>query len=108
MSIVGAMRNVLSLQQESRVADTGGGAALSWTTIATLWASVEPLRGSETVQAEKLTGVITHKIIVRDEITITAAMRFLWGSRIFNIRSIRNVGERGRFLEILAEEGVAL
>jgi len=107
MSLLGNMRHVLSLQQETRTPDTAGGAALGWTTVATLWASVEPLRGTEDTLAEKLTGVITHKILVRDEATITAAMRFLWGSRIFNIRSIKNIEECGRFLEILAEEGVA-
>jgi SPP1 family predicted phage head-tail adaptor len=109
MTAIGALRQRLVLQQESRVADTGGGASLSWTSVATLWAEVTPLSGKENIQGEKVSGVLTHKIRVRyhASITVSPATRFLWGARVFNIRAVRNIEERGRILEILAEEGVA-
>lgn len=110
MSPVGAMRERLQLQQEVRTNDTGGGAALTWQTIATLWGQVEPMRGSENKQAQKLTATDTYKIIMRTStsLVVTTAMRFVWEGRILNIRDIRDVKTRQRFLEIIAEEGVAL
>lgn len=107
MFCIGPLRQRLYLQQESLGADTGGGGALSWTTIATLWAAVEPFSGKEALQAGRISGSITHRIRLRYDSSVTTAMRFLWGSRVFNIRDIRNINERNRVMEILAEEGVA-
>jgi SPP1 family predicted phage head-tail adaptor len=107
MTNIGKMRQRLTLQEETRSADGGGGAALAWADIATFWADIEPFRVQETLSAEKLAGVVTHKITVRAEIGITPAMRLAGSGRVFNILGVRNIGERGRFLEILAEEGSA-
>ncbi len=104
---IGAYHQRLHVQQENAVADTGGGTVMGWTTIDTVWASIEPVNGSETVIAGKLSGTITHRVRMRYAPAITPAMRFVLGSRVFNIRSIKNIQERNRALEILAEEGVA-
>jgi SPP1 family predicted phage head-tail adaptor len=104
---IGLFRQRLYLQQENNVADTGGGAVLGWTTLKVVWAEVEPLQGRENGQAGKLTGSATHRIRMRYDSSITSAMRFVWGARVFNIRSMRNMIERNRMLEIIAEEGVA-
>lgn len=103
----GAYRQRLYVQQENPVADTGGGSSIGWTTINTVWASIEPITGWERLQANKLTGSISHRIRMRYDNTITPSMRFLLGSRVFNIRAVMNVEERNKTLEIIAEEGVA-
>jgi SPP1 family predicted phage head-tail adaptor len=102
------MRQRLILQQESRVADTGGGAVLSWADVKTLWASVTPLTGRENMQGERPTAAATHRIVTRHDTAITPEKRFLFGARVFNIRHVRSYAEQGRFMEILAEEGVAV
>lgn len=107
MTHIGRMRHRITLQQEARTADTGGGATLGWDDVATLWAEITPVSGSEVRQADQLVGSITHRIHVRYMGTITTAMRFMMGTRVFNIRSIKNMDERGRMMDILAEEGVA-
>ncbi len=104
---IGTYCQRLYLQQESAMADTGGGSAMNWTTINTIWASIEPISGSEQMIAGKLSGTITHRIRMRYDATITTAMRFMLGTRVYNIRSIKNIQQRNRALEILAEEGVA-
>lgn len=103
----GAYRQRLYVQQENPVADTGGGNVMAWVTINTVWASIEPISGKEQLQAGKLTGSTMYRLRMRYDSAITPAMRFMFGSRIFNIRSILNVDERNRTMEIIAEEGVA-
>lgn len=103
----GAYRQRLYVQQENPVADTGGGTVMGWATINTVWASIEPITGWERLQAGRASSAITHRIRMRYDNTLTSAMRFLMGTRIFNIRAILNRDERNRAFEILVEEGVA-
>ena len=70
-------------------------------------ASLEPLRGGEALRALQLEDRVTHRITTRYRAGITAKMRIRFKSRLFNIRSVINVEEANRFLEIMAEEGVA-
>ncbi len=107
MSAIGGMRARVALQEEQRAPDGGGGYALAWATVATVWAEVAPLRGRETVQATALSGSGLYRLRLRAGIDVTPALRVLWGSRIFNIRHVRNVDARDRLVEIIAEEGVA-
>ncbi|MBI3419259.1 MAG: phage head closure protein [Proteobacteria bacterium] len=107
MSAIGEFREKLSLQEETRVADTGGGASLSWSEVASVWGAVEPLSGHENIQGEGLSSVQLYKILLRYRGELGVSMRVVWDSRVLNIRSLREVDARGRLLEILAEEGVA-
>ena len=103
----GAYRQRLYVQQENPVADSAGGSAMGWNTINTVWACVKPITGWERLQAGKLTSGMSHRIRMRYDSTISPDMRFLLGSRVFNIRAVINLEERNHSLEILAEEGVA-
>jgi SPP1 family predicted phage head-tail adaptor len=94
------------LQRRSEVADLGGGVNLSWTDIAELWAGIMPLTGSETVRAMRVQPIQNFLIRLRYRDDITAADRLLFGQRVLNIRSVRNVNERGQWLECRCEEGV--
>lgn len=107
MSLIGDLRERVTLQQESRSADTGGGVVLTWVDAATLWASVDMLRGTEPVSGEKPAEQRAYRIRTRSGTAIGAEMRLVWNSRVLNIRSVRNADARGTLLEIIAEEGVA-
>lgn len=105
---IGAMRARITIQQESPTPSGGGGYALVWSDVATLWASIEPAGGREVLQGARLESRITHRITIRYTAGITAGMRVLYGSRSFNIRAVTNPDERRRFMRLLAEEGGAL
>lgn len=105
--MIGILRNKLTLQQEARSADSGGGGSLSWQDVTTFWGAVEPLAGAESVRADALAGHLTHRIYARYDSRFAPELRIQWGSRLFNIRAVKNTDERGRFVEILAQEGVA-
>ena len=108
--MVARMRQRVTLQQLVETADGAGGAARSWSDVATVWAQVTPLVGgrSERLFAGQLQGEVTHRIVMRYRSGVNVRMRVLYGTRSMNIRSVVNVNEAGVFLEILAEEGVAV
>lgn len=105
--MIGDLRQRVTLQRRSEVADAGGGVSLSWTDAGELWAEVTPLQGRETVQAMRLQPTQTYLIRLRYRDDITPADRLVFKQRILNIRSVQNVNARGQWTECRCEEGVA-
>ncbi len=103
----GMLRHSITIEERGGTPDAGGGMAVSWSTYATAQANVKPLSGSEALRAHHLEGRVTHRIVLRYRSGVTTDMRVLYDGRYFNIRAAINVEERGRWLEIHAEEGVA-
>ena len=73
---------------------------------ATVWAAIEPLKGSERLRAEQLENPVTHRVSIRHRAGVTPKMRIKFGTRILNIRAVIDPEERNRSLELLCEEGV--
>ena len=107
----GRLRHRLVLQRRNIQPDGGGGEAGDpWAaplTVATVWGSIEPLRGGERLRALRLEAQVTHRIVIRFRAGVTSDMRIAFGARVFNIRAVLDIGERRRALELLCEEGVA-
>ncbi len=101
------LRHRVVLQSAAATADSGGGGAATWSDDATLWASIEPIKGAERLTAQQLESRLTHRVRLRHRSGVTTAMRLKFGARIFNIRAVINPDERNRLLELLCEEGVA-
>ena len=106
--MIGKMRHRVALQAESRAPDAAGGYAVTWTTVATVWARIEPQGAGETVAAGQLTAPVSHRVTVRrrSDISPTASMRLLFGSRVFDIRGVLNQDEGNRYLVLICEENV--
>ena len=106
-----SLRHRIAIEAESRTDDGGGGSSNPWAApvlVARVWAAIEPLRGTERLRAQQLDDTVTHKILLRYRADIRAEHRVTFRGRVFNIRSIVNLEERNRWLELLCEEGVAL
>lgn len=101
---IGRMRSRVTLQQAARTPDGGGGATVTWTPVADLWAQILPLSGDERVDADGLKGRLTHEIWIRWRADAGPHMRFVFGSRLFDIRSAIDVEETHRFQRCLVEE----
>ncbi len=107
---LGSLRHRLVIQAGQAASDGGGGQSDPWADpviVATVWGKVEPLTGGERLRAMQIEDRLSHRIVIRYRPGITPAMRIVFGSRVFNIRAAINHEERGRFLELLCEEGVA-
>lgn len=100
------MKKRVTLQAPARVSDNQGGYTESFTSVATLWASIEPANGYEKFQAGQNETPITHKVLMRYDSRITTAKRLLYGSRVFEIKECLNIKEENAFLKLLCIETV--
>ena len=69
-------------REPSRTADGGGGAAVTWETVAELWASVRPISGDERLRADQLAGRVTHEVWIRHRAGVIARHALRAGARI--------------------------
>lgn len=102
----GTLRHRIEIQGESVTRDSYGGETKSWTTSATVWASINPLSGRERLAAQQVNAETTHKITMRYHSGLTPENRIKFGSRIFDIEEILNTGENNVELVIMAREEV--
>lgn len=77
-----------------------------WTTVATVWGSIEPLSGNEAFVAQQLLPQASHRIRIRFTPTfvVGASYRVQYGSRTFHIAPPLNTEERNIELVIAAVE----
>ena len=107
----GSLRRRITIQQRSATKDTFGGQSTTWATIATVWADIEPMSGRELLAAQEVKSEVTHQITVRYQSIfadpkVVAGYRVLYKSRIFNIQSAMNEGERNRIVTLSVSEGL--
>ncbi len=77
------------------------------TEVKTVWASVEPMRGREYQEAQRIRPELTYKVTTRYHKGITSDLFIRFGERYFNIISIINVRERNEMLEMVCAEKVS-
>lgn len=104
----GSLRHRVEIQSDGGSQDATGQKVPSWSTTATVWASIEPVSGREYLAAGQFNAEVSHFVVMRYDstITVTPANRLKFGSRYFAIISVRNVEERGRMLELGCKEGI--
>jgi len=72
----------------------------------TVWASVEPLRGREYQEAQRIRPELTYKVTTRYHTEVTPDMLIKFKQRLFQIISIINVREKNEMLEIMCIEKI--
>lgn len=102
----GKLRNRVDLQRVTVTTDSHGDQIKTWATLATVWASVEPLSGREFLQASQVASDVTVRIKIRgrSDITLTPKDRVQFGSRVFDIRHVIDWGGRGVETQLLCTE----
>jgi len=103
----GGLRARITIEQEVPIAQGGGSYAPNWQTVASLWAQIEPVAGRVVRQGERLESRVTHRITVRYRSDIAAGMRVVWGSQLFAIQAVINLGAQNRFTQLLVSLGGA-
>jgi len=94
----------VELQAVTQTPDGQGGFTEAWVTAATLWAAIDPVKGYERYQAHQVQTPVSHKVTIRYRSGVTTKKRFLFGSRVFEIKEVLNQNEANEFLVIRALE----
>jgi SPP1 family predicted phage head-tail adaptor len=103
---IGKLRHRITIEQVTETQDTDGSALESWSTYATVQASIEPISGREYFTAQSTQADVTHRISLRYVSGITPKMRVNFSSRIFDILSVINVNECNRELQLMCRESI--
>lgn len=101
----------LVLENAETIPDGAGGFAVSWVPAGTLWADVTARTGREdfvgaAVRPRTKYRIIVHGAPVGAPSRPRPDQRLREGARVFDILTVAEHDQAGRYLEILAEEGV--
>jgi SPP1 family predicted phage head-tail adaptor len=107
----GNFRHRLTFQTKSKEQDELGEPINAWVDAFKCWGEVAPMSGRELIAAAAVQSEVTHTISVRYRPELqnpkdVAAMRVLFGARVFDINASMNQDERNRLVMLQAKEGI--
>lgn len=110
MTRAGEADQRITFQRFAKTADGIGGLVQAWANVPqtpTVWAKVTPRLGGESMENGRVaaTSVATFTVRYREDVAETD--RILWRGEPWNIRRVMRRSERGQWLDIDAERGVA-
>jgi SPP1 family predicted phage head-tail adaptor len=107
----GTLRNQVQLQRVTVAVDSHGDQTKTWATLATVWASIEPLSGREFLSASQTMSDVTVRIKVRGrtDIRLTPKDRVRFddpnhGERLFDIRHVVDWSSKGTDWHLMCTE----
>jgi SPP1 family predicted phage head-tail adaptor len=86
-----------------------GDAVTSWSNLGTVWASIEPLKGRESMVASQLQAPQDHRICIRYHPALSsmdATWRAEYNGLVYNIVTPVNVNLANREIELMCSTGV--
>lgn len=101
------LRDQVVLQARAAGVDAHGQESTSWTTLATVWAKAEPLRGRDFFAAGQTQSAVTTRFAIRWRADLTGAHRVLWRGVPYDIDGQPiDVDGRRHTLEMMCQTGV--
>lgn len=101
---IGNLRNYVTIQKPTETFDSNLELITTWSTFATVWASIEPLIGREFWASRQVSAETTGKIRIRYLSGLTPKMRILDGSTIYEIEAVINVNNKNEEIVLLVKE----
>ena len=93
---------------EPVLADDGyGGDDETWSTVYTPWARIKPKSGGEKMHAQRLDATGLASIVIRYRAGLSETMKVTYAGKDYQIRSIIDIEEAHKWIELLVERGVA-
>ena len=102
----GELRHRIEIKQPTETRDSYGSVKTTWSTLATVWGAIWPVRAKEFVSMGQTQSEVTHKIGIRYRNDVTTKMRIEFNSRYFSINQVINPDERNIMLELVCTEEV--
>jgi len=104
----GKLDKRVTIEARSEASDGGGGATVSWSSVATVWASIAPGSGREFVQAQQENPELSHVVRMRYRTSVTAKHRLKYtgsgSTRYFPIHVVLSPDERHESLLLYCSE----
>lgn len=100
----GLLRTELALESAVLTPDGQGGDTVSLSELALLFGHIEPIGARDERRASRDVQETTHRVTVRYRTGIEPGMRFRRLSRFFEIRTVHDPDETGRFLICMTAE----
>ena len=101
---IGKLRHIGTIEKHSNTTDEAGGVTKTWTEFKKVWCDIKPLNGNEKYVSQEKHATATHQVIVRFTKGIDTKMRLVSRGRIFEIKSVLNVNEQDKMLQLVVEE----
>lgn len=101
------MRTRVVFQTPVETPDGKGGVATTWGGDVGLWVAFEKAKGVEDEQGMRIAGRVLHYMTGQYDARLVnqVKLRIVIGSRLMNVKSVVDVAERHKFLEVQAVEG---
>jgi len=90
----GKLDKTITIETASTTADSFGEPIESWSTLATVPATVLSDRGSERFQNQQVIGTAVKTFRIRWRSDVTVKNRIVYDSRNWDIRDVREIGRR--------------
>jgi SPP1 family predicted phage head-tail adaptor len=100
----GSLRTELALEQAELTPDGAGGHIENWVEIASVFARVQPQGSTAAFGAGQTIETVTHRITMRFRDDLRSGMRLRRGDRVFEIITLHDPDETGRYLVCRARE----
>ncbi len=107
--MIGSLRHRVTIECNDGAIDAGGGQALSWTQVATVWARIDQISGSPSLSTGRAVDTASVEVTIRTRSDVSAGMRLTHKTTIYRIESVSDPDLRGRWLLLScrAERGAA-
>lgn len=89
---IGDLKDRVVIQQNTTTADTQGGRASSWGTLATVWASVRGSAATESIAGAKVGSVGSYDVVMRYRADVTPLMRLSWTPYLGSAKTLQILG----------------
>lgn len=99
----GELRDRVTIQQKTTSSDSEGMVTETWHDIATVWATILPIRGREYFQAAAVQSETTTRIKMRYRVGVASGMQAVFGTQVFDIQSVIPDARRIQ-LELMCKE----
>jgi head-tail adaptor len=102
--VIGGLKYQIDLLTPMRAADAGGGALVTWTVAARVFAAVTQLSAIVAQSGGRQTRVERVEARIRRRHAVSLGQRFEWKEKTFEIVSIEDEGAGERYVTLIGEE----
>lgn len=104
----GSLKHLVAIEELTTTERPSGGHDDVWNEVDRRRVNIRPMRGTELMEARQVVANATHEVKMRYYAGLkSTTFRFVFGTRILDIKSVLDVEEANRVMIVTCEETVA-